>query len=442
MLDIGQTVEVKGSAAKPYIVKNVDGLVWSCTCPAWRNSGGLVDQKTCKHVKQIRGLSAPAGIMVRVIFFVQGSMTDSSPGFRVSKEKFESFWESLGDSDEENELFWNSDLEGDGDDIHVRWFTSPINPQSSVDWIAGQLGASIPPVSSWSAKKVVTSTPERAEEILARAAAQGRKLRQDEKVKLHGPPVLLAHAYEDSDVDPTGWHVSEKLDGVRAYWDGENFISRQGNAFHAPAWFKDGLPRDRKLDGELWVDRGKFQSTLSIVRTLNAGERWKAVKFLTFDLPDSNKPFEERLLELEELATSSSSKIWKLVDHELCRGRDHLKEVLDRLVSQGAEGLMIRKPRSFYEAGRSSTLLKVKPFKDAEATVVAHVPGKGKHKGRLGGLEVRLPDGKTFNVGTGLTDEERRNPPPVGSKITYRFTELTNSGLPKCASFVAMRDYE
>lgn len=358
MLGVGQTAEIQGSAAKPYVVKNVDGVVWSCTCPAWRNSGGAVDQKTCKHVKQVRGSAAPA--------------------------------------------------------------PSPVQ----------------------AAPKVITAAPERAEEIIARAAAQGRKLRPDEKTKLNGPPVLLAHSYEDSDVDPTGWWVSEKLDGVRAYWNGTDFLSRQGNVFHAPAWFKAGLPTDRILDGELWIDRGYFQNTLSVVRSLDAGERWRAVKYLTFDLPDSKKEFEERVLELEEMATASSSKVWKLVDHERCLGREHLKQLLDKLVALKAEGLMIRRPKSLYEVGRSSTLLKVKPFKDAEAVVIGHEPGKGKHKGRLGGLLVRMPDGKTFNVGTGLTDDERRNPPALGKTVTYRYTELTNDGIPKCASFVATRDYE
>lgn len=362
MLEVGQTAEVKGSAAKPYIIKNVDGIIWSCTCPAWRNSGGAVDQKTCKHVKQIRGSAAPA--------------------------------------------------------------PSPIGTP---------------------APKVVTATPERAEEIMARAAAQGRKLRQDEKAKLNGPPVLLAHPYEGSDIDPTGWWISEKLDGVRAYWDGENFISRQGNVFHAPAWFKAGLPKDLKLDGELWIDRGYFQNTLSVVRTLDAGERWKPVQFVVFDVPDlASHTFEQRMDFLEEAVLSGviNSKILRVHSQSLCKGKEHLKTELDRIVALKGEGLMLREPKSYYEIGRSSTLLKVKPFKDAEAVVVGHEPGKGKHKGRLGGLVVEMPDGKRFNVGSGLTDDDRRSPPQLGVSITYRYTELTNDGIPKCASFVCVRNYE
>ena len=119
-----------------------------------------------------------------------------------------------------------------------------------------------------------------------------------------------------------------------------------------------------------------------------------------------------------------------------------MKRELDELVALGAEGLMIRKPGSLYEVGRSHTILKVKPFKDADAVVVGHEPGKGRHKGRLGGLVLRLPDGKEFNVGTGLSDDERRNPPPVGSTVTYAYTEHTSDGIPKCASFLRVRPEE
>ena len=279
--------------------------------------------------------------------------------------------------------------------------------------------------------------------IIDRAAAEGRNLRQDEKAKVNGPPVLLAHSFEDSDVDPTGWWVSEKLDGVRAYWDGQNFISRQGNIFHAPAWFKAGLPA-HTLDGELWMGRQMFQKTISVVKRQDAGLEWKAVTYVVFDHPDHPGTFEERMAALEalfavEMVHEANVRVHK---HSRCKDRVWLGEELLRIEANGAEGLMIRKPGSLYEAGRSHTLLKVKPFKDAEAKVVGHKPGKGRHKGVCGSLTVEMPNGKQFDVGSGLTDAERRNPPKVGATITYRYTELTNDGLPKCGSFVAVRDYE
>jgi DNA ligase 1 len=332
MLNPGETTEVKGSAAKPYVVKNVDGVVWSCTCMGWKNSPGQVDQKICKHVRSIRG---------------------SASATPVAKSTFEK----------------------------LKGSKSP-------------------------------------------------------------PPVLLAHSYEDfDDLDPTGWLWSEKLDGVRAYWDGEKFISRQGNVYFAPDWFREGLP-SHPLDGELWLGRKLFQKTISAVKRQDGGDAWKDVKYVVFDAPHLDTPFEQRLTFLKEVCEKSSSKFMKLHDHDVVESRDHLVELLREHEALGAEGLMIRKPGSKYEIGRSSTLLKVKPFKDAEAEVVGHkVSTKGQFKGLIASLTMRMPSGVEFDLNAG-TVERRRNPPPIGTVITYRYTELTDDGKPKCTSFVAVRDYE
>jgi len=97
---------------------------------------------------------------------------------------------------------------------------------------------------------------------------------------------------------------------------------------------------------------------------------------------------------------------------------------------------MLRQPGSRYEPGRSATLLKVKRFHDAEAHVIDHQPGAGRHKGRLGALLVALPDGTELSVGTGFTDAQRNNPPAVGSTITFRYQELSDRGVPRFPSFV------
>ena len=124
---------------------------------------------------------------------------------------------------------------------------------------------------------------------------------------------------------------------------------------------------------------------------------------------------------------------------ELCRGTEHLREELARVEAKGGEGLMMRAPGSRYEAGRSSTLLKVKSFKDAEARVIEHLPGAGRHKGRLGALLVEMDDGTRFSVGTGFSDAERRDPPPVGALITFRYQELSEAGVPRFPTYVGVR---
>lgn len=248
------------------------------------------------------------------------------------------------------------------------------------------------------------------------------------------PPLLLAHTWEN-DIDLAGWWMSEKLDGVRAYWDGKQIYSRQGNLFHAPDWFIAGLP-NVPLDGELWLARKSFQRTVSIVRRQDKSDHWKELSFLVFDAPAQNDPFERRLEFIQDtLAGKKLSHVLPHAHHQ-CRDLEHLRSELARVEGLGGEGLMLRQPGSKYEAGRSATLLKVKTFHDAEAAVLEHIPGAGRHKGRLGALLVQLPDGTKFSVGTGFSDSQRENPPPVGSTITFRYQELTDGGVPRFPSFV------
>lgn len=251
-----------------------------------------------------------------------------------------------------------------------------------------------------------------------------------------GPPLLLAERW-DNVQDLTGWWMSEKLDGVRAYWDGKGFISRLGNPYHAPNWFVEKLP-PTPLDGELWVGRKLFQRTVSIVRRQDKNDLWKEVRFLVFDAPAMDAPFEERL-EQCRVALGGRPPHAQVHEHQVCRSVDLLRAELARVESLGGEGLMLRMPASRYVAGRSSTLLKVKTFHDAEARVVGHVAGAGRHKGRLGALEVETAEGTLFSVGTGLSDAERSAPPALGAVITFRYQELSTGGVPRFPSFVGVR---
>ena len=269
-----------------------------------------------------------------------------------------------------------------------------------------------------------------------RTAATRRASGQAVK-KATAPPILLAHKWE-VDHDPTGWWMSEKLDGVRAYWDGEAFVSRLGNRFVAPDWFVADLPADT-LDGELWVDRRKFQRAISIVRSGAGGDDWREVRYVVFDAPNALGAFEQRLAHVERVLARAGSPHASRHDHVTCRGIDHLRDELARVEALGGEGLMLRQPGSPYVVGRSTTLLKVKTFHDAEARVVGHAPGTGKHKARVGALIAELGDGTRFNVGTGLSDAEREAPPAIGAIITVRYQELSPDGVPRFPSYVGER---
>jgi DNA ligase-1 len=238
-----------------------------------------------------------------------------------------------------------------------------------------------------------------------------------------------------ADTRPEGWWMSEKLDGVRAIWDGEHFRSRGGNIFHAPAWFKAGLPA-LPLDGELFVGRGRFNETVSIVRSMTAD--WSSVSYLVFDIQHGDA-FEDRQRFLLGLQLPAHVTI---VEQVLCRSRESLDEFERGILSLKGEGVMLRAPRSPYEYKRSGHLRKLKRFIDDEATVIGHQPGEGKHEGRLGALVCQLRDGKTFRAGSGFTDEQREHPPAIGSVVTVRYFELTPDGVPRFPTFLAVRDYE
>jgi len=252
-----------------------------------------------------------------------------------------------------------------------------------------------------------------------------------------GPPLLLAHKWEAS-VDLAGWWLSEKLDGVRAYWDGTQFLSRLGNKFHAPGWFTEGLP-STPLDGELWGGRKLFQRTVGIVKRQDQSTLWKELLYVVFDAPAHEGTFEERIAHCESLVGEGKHPYARVHAQAPCDGIEHLRSELARVEALGGEGLMARRPKSRYEVGRSNTLLKVKSFKDAEARVIGHAPGAGRHKGRLGALIVELSDGTRFNVGTGFTDAERHAPPAIGELVTFRYQELSDGGVPRFPTYVGVR---
>lgn len=252
------------------------------------------------------------------------------------------------------------------------------------------------------------------------------------------PAILLAGVYRDQ-VDVTRYLVSEKLDGVRAIWDGNTLRFRSGKEINAPRWFIDGLPK-RPLDGELWIAHATFERLSGIVRrdAPNDGE-WRQVRYMIFELPGAPGTFRERAEAIREIARQANVPWLREIEQFSVVDRNSLKKRMNEVVKAGGEGLMLHRADALYETGRSDVLLKMKPWEDAEAVVVGHVPGKGKYAGMLGALRVRTVDGREFALGTGFTDAQRRDPPPVGTTLTYRYRDLTNTGMPRFASFLRVR---
>ncbi|KAF5321800.1 hypothetical protein D9619_000056 [Psilocybe cf. subviscida] len=424
-----------------------------CTCPAWRNQGGCpVNARTCKHLKSLLGEKYElARIKMRNPNGPQPGSSKSTKGKSTSKATSS---RSAG--------------------------MTPKTPAKSSRAPARTPATPTPTASSSKGKK--RDAPEeddndQDEEDAPPPAKRGRTAgsrspttRRSEKAKdvvneddalpeendgdpddqtaaaalKSVPELLLANKWDiEKGPDPTGWWLSEKLDGVRTYYDGSQFVSRLGNAFTPPNWFLDKLPKDVTLDGELYGGRGNFQSTVSIVKTVNS-VHWSNITFQIFDVPSRGyEPFEKRYEYLQRTfgtgapADETDPQIC-VVEHQLVRDRQHVLDELQRIESLGGEGLMLRRPLSLYEGRRSGSLLKIKTFYDAEAIVIGYAEGKGRNKGITGALRCKMESGKTFNVGSGLTDSLRHKPPQIGSIITYRFQELTRDGVPRFPSYIGV----
>ena len=252
------------------------------------------------------------------------------------------------------------------------------------------------------------------------------------------PALMLAKVYR-SDIALADYWVSEKYDGVRGYWDGTQLLTRGGRRVAAPAWFTAGWPA-QPLDGELWAGRGHFEHAQSTVgRETPDDAAWRGMRYMVFDLPAHPGTFDERLGALIELLHALDLPWVQAVPQRKVDDRAALLALLKKTVKAGGEGLMLHRGGSLYRAERNDDLLKLKPYEDAEAVVIAHVPGKGRHAGRLGALRVQTPDGQQFSLGSGFTDAQRRDPPPVGSTVTYRYVGRHASGLPRFASFLRVR---
>ncbi|GIU43048.1 ATP-dependent DNA ligase [Shewanella sairae] len=252
------------------------------------------------------------------------------------------------------------------------------------------------------------------------------------------PLIQLATTASSPISNVSDYLISEKLDGVRGYWDGKNLYSRSGRIIAAPDWFVQHFPK-YPLDGELWIKRGAFEQVSAIIRKTKATDtEWSRVLFMVFDLPTETTPFASRYKKAENELTGVSAYLQVIKQYSLTT-TGVLDADLQAIIELGGEGLMLHKKTAFYQAGRSQDIVKLKPFYDAEAVVIAHNEGKGKFSGMLGALVVENQDGKVFKLGSGLSNEQRLNPPKVGSLVTYKYYGLTQKGTPRFASFLRVR---
>lgn len=282
-----------------------------------------------------------------------------------------------------------------------------------------------------------------AASLLAPAGVLARGPRKSEGTNGGGgndvAPALPLAREAMPDVDPAGYLVSEKYDGVRASWDGRTLRFRSGRPVHAPRWFIDRLPQ-RALDGELWLGRGRFEALSGLVRRESPrDDEWRALRYMLFELTGGDGTFAQRAQALREIVAASRFEALVAVEQQSVEDRAALQRRLAQVVQSGGEGLVLHRADAPYLAGRSDALLKLKPLQDAEAVVVGHLPGRGRHAGAMGALLVRGEDGERFAIGSGFSDVQRADPPRVGAVVTYTYRGRTARGTPRFATFLRVR---
>lgn len=254
------------------------------------------------------------------------------------------------------------------------------------------------------------------------------------------PDLMLAKTYRQ-DIDISQYWISEKLDGIRAYWDGSKLISRGGNVFAVPTWFTENFP-SVPLDGELWMGRRRYEETSSVVRKKQAHDGWKQVRLMLFDLPAHGGTYKQRLAAMQQLVAQTNSPYLSVIKQFRLTNEIELMRHIQSITDNGGEGLMLHRQSGYYAGGRSNDLLKLKLFTDAEAVVIGYRPGKGQFEGLVGSLKVRTEQGIEFYIGSGLSREQRLNPPPVTSRITFRHQGLTKNSIPRFPVFLRIRNEE
>ena len=246
-----------------------------------------------------------------------------------------------------------------------------------------------------------------------------------------------------ADRSPQGFLVSEKFDGVRAVWDGQRLRFRSGREIAAPDWFVRALPADHPLDGELWLGHGQFDRLSGVVRQQRPDDAgWRALRYLVFDAPGQPGPFEARWQALQTPIEAVREPWLMRVEQFFVTDGPGLRQRLQAVVGAGGEGLVLHRANAPWRSGRSDALFKLKPEMDDEAQVVAYLPGKGRYAGLTGALQVRTPEGVVFELGSGLSDAQRRRPPELGSWVTYRYRDRTPHGVPRFATFLRPRPPE
>jgi DNA ligase 1 len=233
------------------------------------------------------------------------------------------------------------------------------------------------------------------------------------------------------------WLMSEKLDGIRAYWDGKNLYTKNGNPIFTPKEFTNNFP-SFELDGELWTKRDDFENIQNIVLDKSPSSKWNEISYNIFEAPNSKGNFYKRVEKIKIWFENNPNNNVNIIKQYLCKDEEDLDTFLEKIISLKGEGVIIKNPNLEYINKRSQNSLKVKKFYDDEG-IIQKINYKNN---QMKSLTIKLKNGTTFNLGNGFSDIQRVNPPKVGEQITFKYYGLTKNGKPKFASFLRVRNQE
>lgn len=436
LLEIGEKHEVPGSGKRPWMVKRCEGDFYTCSCGAFQTAAGPSRKRSCVHLKMVLGEEYEAA---RRAWEVKKPVETTTTTTKSA---------SATSSGAKRKA-------GGGGGAVASTSASAAAASTSTAPAAAQYGDTLtsgPILDDYedlvaSQGEAAAVTKKRKEDGLEYDAWNGG-LMFNGRAKTKGYDkdtaiaIMQSEMYHDDKTDPTGWWMSEKLDGVRAYWTGTKLISRSNIDWKPPRWFIEKLPKGFALDGELWRERDGFEELSGVCRRADQSA-WGTINYFVFDAPDVPLPFEERIQAArrrvpddsmtpdEALAGKFGGRI-TVLPQQKCKGKAHLQAYLEEVQKVCGEGVMLRRPNSPYERKRSRHSLKVKTMYDAEALVVGYTAGKGRHWGEMGSLGLLMECGTIFTCGSGLTNEMRREwLPPYGTLVRYRFSELTADHVPR-----------
>lgn len=232
--------------------------------------------------------------------------------------------------------------------------------------------------------------------------------------------------------------MSEKLDGIRAFWNGKKLLSRGGKTIHAPKWFLQGFP-PFEIDGELWSKRGEFEFIQSVVMDKTPSKEWRKITYNIFEVPNQKGGLKKRLKVLKTYLKNENAPHLRIIKQFTCKDKTHLQSFFNDIIEKKGEGVVLRDPKAPYINKRTKKALKMKKFDDSECEVIAHHKGKGKYKNSLGSFTCKLENNITFKIGSGLSDYQRQNPPKIGEIITFKHQGFTKNQKPRFPIFLHVR---